>query len=83
MSRYKVYTRPPITELLRQVETMEQGQAFYLEACQKLKPTASTKRKWRMALGTRVEELKIQSLLHPELPKAGGLLGPDGKPVAA
>ncbi|HET9693058.1 MAG TPA: hypothetical protein VFP48_01645 [Steroidobacteraceae bacterium] len=71
MSRYKVYLRPSVADMLAHAKTESDVQAFLLEACSKLEPSAATKRKWVAMAEARIGLLRTSSLLDPSGQRVG------------
>lgn len=72
MSRYKVWNRPSITDLIRQAPSLDELQAFKLrlETDQKLAgASAATRRAWREAFNARHDELRVALIVKPDAPE--------------
>lgn len=65
MSRYKIYTRPSIADLLSRAPSEEAIQVLLLKALRDLKPSAATKRKWTKRAEARMSQLRASSILAP------------------
>ncbi len=63
MSRYKIYNRPSIADMLLRCDSEEAVQVLIVRALKELEPSAATKRKWANAAAIRVGQLKVAKLL--------------------
>lgn len=69
MSRYKVWNRPSITDLIRQAPSLDELQAFKLrlETDPKLAgASAATRRAWREAFNARYDQLHASLIVLPD-----------------
>jgi hypothetical protein len=69
MSRYKVWNRPSITNLIRMAPSLDELQAFKLrlETDPKLKgASAATRRAWREAFNARHDEIRASLIIRPD-----------------
>lgn len=69
MSRYKVWNRPSIADMIRMAPSLDELQAFKLrlETDPKLSgASAATRRAWREAFNARHDELRASLIIRPE-----------------
>lgn len=66
MSRYKLYTRHSIADMLLLAPTEDDVHSLLLRCMRDLHPSAATKRKWMKRAETRLGQLRVQSIIRPD-----------------
>jgi hypothetical protein len=66
MGRYKIYKRPPITDVIAMAKTEKDVMSLILAARTAYKDASrATKRKWDLAAEARIAQLRAKTIIIP------------------